>query len=250
MRIPTDCEWRFPDKDISLSDRDVHVWRASLDQSPDCVDQLAQALSPDEQMRAERFYFDRDRKRFMVARGLLRTILSYYLGVEPSQLQFCYGSHGKPALAEAFDESRIRFNLSHSQGLALYAVTRDREIGIDLEQIRSMPKAEQLAERFFSAPEYEILRTLPMHLKEEAFFNAWTRKEAYLKASGKGLAQSLEQIEVSLEPGESAKLLSIAGSPQKASAWSIQELLPASGYVGAVVVEGHNWHLTCWQCPE
>src|SRR5439155_22587094 len=123
--------WGFPPVDLALASNDIHVWCASLDQPATCFQFLAQTLSPDEWMRARGFYFEADRKRFIVGRGLLRTILGRLLRVEPSQLQFCYGSYGKPTLVEMLGGRTFYFNLSHSQGLALYAVTRYREIGVD-----------------------------------------------------------------------------------------------------------------------
>lgn len=242
-----DCTWSFPPADLALSSNDVHVWRVYLDQPAQRLQQLAQTLSADELTKAERFYFERDRKHFIVGRGFLRSILGRYLDIEPGRLQFCYGSHGKPALAETPGRIILRFNLSHSQGLALYAVTCDREIGVDLEYIRPMPEAEQIVKRFFSAREHSVFCSIPPSQKHEAFFHCWTRKEAYLKAIGDGLAHSLDRIEVSLAPGEPAKLLSIEGSPQKAARWSLQELKPAPGYVAAIAVEGSAWRLARWQ---
>lgn len=241
--------WNIPPADLVLSSHDVHVWRASLEQSATQVQQLAQILSEDERVRAERFYFERDRKHFTVARGVLRTILGRYLNIEPKQLKFSYGFRGKPALDNTQADSRLQFNLSHSHGLALYAVTRDRQIGIDLEQIRPTSDLEKLAKRFFSSREHAEICSLAPNQKQEAFFNAWTRKEAYLKATGEGLAQ-LEQIEVSLVPGEPAALLNIQQDSQAAARWSLQSLIPATGYVAALAAEGHDWHLTCWQWAE
>ncbi|MBV8883220.1 MAG: hypothetical protein JO235_04370, partial [Chroococcidiopsidaceae cyanobacterium CP_BM_RX_35] len=129
------CKWEHPPPELTLLSKDIHVWRASLDQPISCVQQLAQTLCAEEGTRAERFYFEQDRQRFIVGRGLLRAILGRYLSVEPSQIQFHYGPRGKPALSLACGGSWLRFNLSHSQGLAVYAVTRDREIGIDIEHI-------------------------------------------------------------------------------------------------------------------
>jgi 4'-phosphopantetheinyl transferase len=226
-----------------LSSNDVHVWRALLDQPDLCVQQLAQTLSSEELMRAECFHFELDRTRFIVGRGVLRTILGLYLGAEPSRLEFCYGHHGKPHLAERFGAGELRFNLAHSHELALYAFARGREIGVDLEYIRHMPDAEQIAANFFSAREYAMLRALPTSRKEQAFFNCWTRKEAYTKAIGRGLAQSLDQFDVSLVPGEPAGLLNVEGAPEEASRWSSETLTPAPGYVAALAVEGHNWRL-------
>jgi 4'-phosphopantetheinyl transferase len=242
--------WDPSPMDFSLSKNDIHIWCASLNQQPSRFQRLAQTLSADERMRAERFYFEKDRRRFIVRRGLLRTILGCYLGIEPNRLRFCYGPYGKPALAETSGGIALRFNLAHSQGLALYAITHDREIGIDLERVRPISEVEQIAEKLFSTRENAKFRALSMSKKYEAFFKCWTSKEAYLKATGDGLSQPLVLIEVSIAPGEPARLLSIEGDPQKASRWSIQELIPASGYVAALVVEGEGWCLESRQLKE
>ena len=234
--------WRSPPTNLVLSEDDVHIWRADLNLPTWRLQQLAQTLSSDEQQRADRFYFERDRKHFIAGRGLLRTIIGRYLDLEPSQLQFSYSSRGKPALVNTNIEGTLCFNLSHSNGLALYAVTRSRLIGIDLEHVRPMPDAEKLAKRFFSPHEHAAIGSLLPDQQQEAFFNAWTRKEAYLKATGDGLA-GLEQVEVSLTPGEPAALLSIQGDRTAPSRWSLYQLTPAPGYVAALAVEGHDCNL-------
>jgi 4'-phosphopantetheinyl transferase len=133
--------------------------------------------------------------------------------------------------------------LSHSQSLALYAFTYERDVGIDVEYIRPIAEFEDIAERFFSRQEYTALHALTAEKKLEAFFNCWTRKEAFLKATAVGLAQPLNQFEVSLVPGEPAVLLSVDGDFQKAAPWSLQDLKPAGGYTAALAVRGHNWRL-------
>ncbi len=140
--------------------------------------------------------------------------------------------------------------MSHSHGVALYAVTRDREVGIDLEFIRRDLEVEQIAERFFSRRETATLRALPTALREYAFFLCWTRKEAYIKARGEGLSLPLDQFDVSLIPGEPAALLSTQPDSDEALRWSLQELTLASGYVAALAVEGRGWSLSCWQWPR
>lgn len=241
--------WKPAPKDLVLSRDHIHVFCASLDQPVLRIQQLTQSLSTDERVRAERFYFEQDQKRFIVGRGLLRTILSCYLDIEPSQLQFCYGRRGKPALAAILSESKLKFNLSHSQGLALYAIAYDCEIGVDIEHVRPIAEAEQIAERFFCVRENAVFRALPPNQKQEAFFNCWTRKEAYIKAIGDGLAWPLNQIEVSLAPGEPVRLLSIEGDPQEACYWSLQQLIPAPSYVGAIAVKAANNLVSCWAWP-
>jgi len=242
--------WAYPHTDLVLSKDDIHVWRASLDQPTLCFQQLAQHLCADENRRAERFYFDCDRKHFIVGRGILRTILGQYLGIEPSQVQFCYGSRGKPALTQTCGGDWLRFNLSHSQELVLYAIAREREIGIDIEHIRPMPEAEQIVERFFSVRENAVFRALLPSQKQAAFFNCWTRKEAYIKALGDGLALPLDQFDVSLSPDEPARLLGIKGDRFAAESWSLQELIPEPGYVAALAVEGQDRSFSCWQWQE
>ena len=229
---------------------EVHVWRASLDQAPARIQGFLHTLAADERARAERFYFERDRDHFIVARGVLRAILGRYSSRAPEGLSFCYGAHGKPALAGHSGADAIRFNVSHSGELALYAVARDREVGIDLERIRFDLAAAEIAERFFSQAEVEMLRALPAEAQRDAFFRCWTRKEAYIKARGEGLSLPLDQFDVSLAPGEPAELLRTQRDPSEASRWSIHELTPAPGYVAAVAVEARGWRLSCWQWPD
>lgn len=243
-----DCQWCSPPKSLKLSSDDVHVWRATLDQPAEYVRQLKRSLSEDERLRAERFYFERDRSRFIVGRGLLRFILSRYLEIAANKLQFCYSSRGKPELVETSSAYKLRFNVSHSQEIVLYAVTRDRSIGIDVEYIRPMPEAEQIVKSFFSVYENSVFERLPLCQKQLAFFNCWTRKEAFVKAIGDGLSLPLDQFDVSLIPGEPARLLGIKGGTY--SSWSLQDLTPVPGYVGALAVEGQRWNLSCWQWQE
>lgn len=241
--------WHAPIEPIKLVSDEVHVWRARLDQPPLCVESLLGTLTDDERSRAERFKFLKDREHFIVARGTLRAIIGRYLQIEPSQLRFCYSDYGKPALVKDFAGGAARFNLTHSHGLALFAVTCGREVGIDLEKLRPDLADGQIAERFFSAQEVRRLRELPRQQQGEAFFNCWTRKEAYIKARGEGLSMPLDSFDVSLVPGEPAELLDTRGDPQEASRWSLRELFPASGFVAAVAVEGSDWRLRCLQWP-
>jgi 4'-phosphopantetheinyl transferase len=174
---------------LRLRANDVDVWRANLDDQRAEVVELMQArLSPDEAQRARRFYFERDRLRFIVARGILRTLLSRYVGGAPEQLVFSYGPNGKPALAPGGGTETVYFNVAHSDHLALFAFTRAGEVGIDVERIRELPEWEQVAEAAFSAPELAQLRSCPPERRREEFFRAWTRQEAVLKALGTGLS--------------------------------------------------------------
>ncbi len=238
--------WGCPPDALLLGRDDVHVWRATLDETPSRIDGFLHTLAADERTRAERFYFPRDRARFIVARGVQRAILGLYSNRAPQRVSFSYGSHGKPHLACESGAAAIRFNISHSYGVALYAVTRAREVGIDLEFIRGNLEVEQIAERFFSHRETATLRALPTDLRESAFFRCWTRKEAYIKATGAGLSLPLDQFDVSLTPSEPAALLSTQPDPDEAHRWSLQELTPAPGYAAALAVQGHGWCLACW----
>ena len=240
--------WHLPPTNLILGSDEVHVWQASLD-DPHLLE-LQQTLSADERARADRFRFEKDRRHFIVARGLLRTILGNYLNTKPGQLQFCYSPYGKPALTGESGGSGIKFNLSHSHGLALYAITRHREVGVDLEFIQPHLADERTATQFFSPREVAMLRALSRGVKEEAFFNCWTRKEAYLKARGEGLAFPLAQFDVSLAPNASALLLRNHQDPQEISRWSLRKLSLQPDYAAALVVEGHDWRLKCWRWAE
>jgi 4'-phosphopantetheinyl transferase len=239
--------WGFPPATIILGSNEVHVWRALLDEPSPQIDSFLHTLAADEQARAERFYFQKDREHFITAHGVLRLILGLYLNRAPKCLSFRYSSHGKPALAHESGEDAIRFNMSHSYGVALYAVARGREVGIDLEFIRRDLEVEQIAERFFSRREIATLRALPTDLRRDAFFLCWTRKEAYIKARGEGLSLPLDRFDVSLIPGKPAALLSTQPDSDEALRWSLQELTLAFGYVAALAVEGRGWSLSCWQ---
>lgn len=238
--------WHLPPSDLTLSSDDIHIWRASLEQPAERVHWLAQMLSEDEMSRAERFHFERDRRRFIVARGVLREILGQYLDIEPSRLRFSYGKHGKPSLSAEFDGDALRFNLAHSEELALFAFTRGREIGIDLEHVRPLPDAEEIAARFFSTRENAELEGMPDCRKSEAFFIYWTCKEAYIKATGDGLAQALDQVEVSLDSERLVRLVSVEKSPEEAARWSLHTLTPTAGYVAAIAFEGHCCAIGYW----
>lgn len=241
--------WTRPPANPTLSKDEVHVWRVSLNQAASHVQTLRQILIVDEQARADRFHFPEHRDRFTVARGVLRTILGRYLNTPPEDLQFSYNPYGKPALTGAHP---LRFNLSHSHTLALCAVTCDREVGIDLEHIRPDPgdKRMRIARRFFSAREVLEFQALPEQVRESAFFVCWTRKEAYIKAKGKGLSLPLSQFDVSVHPEEPATLLHTKWDPKEAARWSLQDLNPDPGYAAALAVEGVRWRLGSWKWPE
>lgn len=242
------CSWPPAPENLTLADDAVHVWCVDLQRSPTEIAALFQLLAADERQRAEQFYFERDRHSFTVCRGLLRVVLGRYLGQSPDTIQFCYGDRGKPALAS--EVMPLQFNVSHSHGMALYAITLKARVGVDLEKMRSLRDVEQLTRRFFAEREAELISQLYGDAQQQAFFNAWTRKEAFLKATGHGLAYELNQVEVSLLPGEPAQLLRIPGEEKTSHAWWLQALEPLPGYAAALVVEGQPQQLDCWQLPD
>ena len=240
------CEWLEPPSTPTLSRGQVDLWKVPLKRTDSELQLLEQSLARDERTRAERFRFDRDRRRFIAAHGLLRSILGRYIDVAPSALRFASWPLGKPFLVQP-PRANLTFNLSHSGELALVAVTQDRRVGIDIEEIRFIDEVEVLAQRFLSPQENLVFQGLACEYKLEAFFDCWTRKEAYVKATGDGLSRRTESFDVAFAPRESARLLNVEGQPKEASRWSLLGLVPASGYVGAIAVEGHNWTLGCWQ---
>jgi 4'-phosphopantetheinyl transferase len=243
-------EWLVPPEPLTLRQDEVHVWRFGLSWPSAKIAALERTLTEDERLRAERFRFEKDRNRFIAARALLRTILARYLGASSDQLRFESSPFGKPKLTQDSLFEDMRFNLSHSGKLALLAVARAREVGVDLEMIRPGLAEEAIPEKFFSPLEVEVLRALPMEQQTEAFFNCWTRKEAYIKARGEGLSIPLHLFDVTLAPGDRAALIETRGDPQEARRWLLKEVSPAPGFVGAVAAEGGDWRLKCWDFVE
>ena len=236
-----------PDPLPALGRDDVHVWRTGLDQPAAAVALLAESLSGDERDRAARFHFERDRRRFTVARGELRALLGAYLAVPAATIAFDYGSHGKPRLAGALAAGDLRFNVSHSAGVALYAVARGREVGVDVEGHREDFATAEIAERFFSPAERAALAALPPERRCDAFFACWSRKEAYIKARGLGLSLPLDAFDVSLTPGAPAALLATRDDPAERDRWTLRALDPGPGLAGAIAAAGRHWTLSCWR---
>jgi len=225
--------WEPSSEVAGLDPGDVHVWAACLDDLPEAA--LRVPLAADERERGGRFHFERDRRRFVTARGLLRVLLGRYLDVDPAGLLFGYGPRGKPYLAEG-DE--LRFNLSHSGGLALLAFARGCELGVDVEQERPVPELEGIVRTSFSSREAAELWRLGPDERGAAFFRCWTRKEAFIKATGDGLSRPLDAFDVTLAPGEPARLLGVRGEPEAALRFWMEDLRPAPGFAGALAVEG------------
>jgi 4'-phosphopantetheinyl transferase len=247
--IDLDLPWCSPPMNVVLENNEAHIWRATLDREESEIESFRKTLSKDEQDKAASFHFQRDKGRFIVSRGILRKILARYINKEPSEIVFSYGAFGKPALPEELGVATIHFNLTHSHGLALYAIFKNQQIGIDVELIRSDFGWESIARRYFSEMEYAALLKLPAHLREERFFSYWTCKEAYVKATGQGLSLPINEIEISLTNSNSAERLCLRGESKQSSHWSLVKLTPATGYVGFLAIERSHAEVKCWNWP-
>ena len=244
--IPSPPPWLVPPANLKLAESDVHVWRASFHQLLPFLEDFNEFISDDERARARRYRFDKNRQEYIVGRGLLRHLLGCYLDEDPTSLQFVYNPYGKPALMPDTSGGRLNFNVSHAHDMIVFAFSRNREIGVDVERIRPEAIHDGVAERFFSANEVHALRALPLHVQPLAFFNCWTRKEAYIKARGEGLNIPLNQFDVSLVPGEPAALLNSRYDHDDTSRWILCALDMGTQYAAALAVEGNDWEIRCW----
>ena len=236
-------QWAIPDDRWVLPEQEVHIWRSSLALDPQQLQSLSKLLSADEIARSQRFRFPQHQRRFVAGRGTLRQILGRYLEVSPDRLEFQYSSTGKPSLGGAI-AATAQFNLSHSQDLMLCAVSRDRALGIDLEQLRPLADLEQLTERFFAIAESRRICALPVEVRSQAFLQYWTCKEAILKASGTGLANlsevELAPIDGTLQPIETAQKPLL-----------LQSFVPETDFVAAIAVESDSLpQFVFWQWQD
>ncbi len=226
--------WQAPPPRPVLLPHQVHLWRVSLLRPPLPVDMLWRVLNEEEQARAGRYHFERDRRRFVAARGMLRVILSRYVGISPAAIRFEYSDYGKPSLS---DRPELAFNATDSGDLMALGVAVDRLLGVDIEQVRDDFGGMEIAERFFSPTEVAVLRALPAHEQPRAFFRCWTRKEAFIKAIGEGLSYPLHKFDVTLAPDEPARLLRVAGEPDAPWHWFLADFPVHPDYEGAVIAE-------------
>lgn len=241
MRAPA---WLEPPAQVALGPGEVHVWRVALGQPSATIAASASLLSDDERARAARFYFDRDRTTYAIARGAMRTLAGRYLGRPPTALGFGYRAKGKPYLLAPDGES-LRCNVSHSGDVAVIGFALGKEIGVDVERVYARSELASLARTAFSPDEYARFCAIPHHQREAAFFRCWSRKEAFIKATGEGVSQLMD-FDVSLEPGEPARLLRVAGEPHREPRWSLDDLPEIPGYAAALVVAGHDIDVACW----
>ena len=234
--------WLAAPDSVTLDVGQVHVWRTCLDQDDDTVERFRQTLAPEELDRAARFRFERLQRHFIAGRGFLRDVLARYLPAKPEELRFSYNEYGKPSLA---DGQSLQFNMSHSHEVGLVAVTRAAAVGVDVEHIRADFASDEIARRFFSRLEVERFNSLPPDEQVAAFFRCWSRKEAYIKAIGKGLSQPLDGFDVTLAPSEPPALLRAGeGDPRT---WSFSDIDVGPDYASALAVEGSNSKITLWR---
>lgn len=227
-----------------LGSSEIHVWEFPLEIPESRFNSLAKLLSPDEKVRAARFHFEQDARRFSVARGRVRLILSSYVSADAAELRFVTSKYEKPSLKNPAVD--IRFSVSHSGEWALVAIGLGRDVGVDLELVRDNVEVDVLAERFFSPHEREFLRSLPSEKKKTTFFRCWTCKEAFLKAQGIGLSRSLDSFDIDLSGA--AYLRATRPDPDEAARWSVFELESVPGYAAAAAAEGQVESVHIFRC--
>jgi len=241
--------WQEAPTRLVLGADDLHVWQIALEQSAANITRFQALLSADERARADRFYFERDRRRYIVARGGLRVIIGRYLDRAPEGLRFRYAPKGKPQAQLTADDLPVRFNVAHSHELALCAITLAGEVGVDLEYTRRhVSDIDRIATRFFSINENAVYYSLPALDRRAAFFRCWTRKEAFIKALGEGLSHPLDRFDVTLAADQPAALLQIDGDAAAAAAWTLLHLDPTDDYVGAVAIRATIHRVACFRC--
>ena len=215
----------------------MHVWIASVDAPTLHLDSLAAMLSPDERQRAASFHFEKHQRRYIAAHAALREILSLYLGKSAADVVFTWNGFGKPFLYDAEGKDELSFNLSHSGELALAAFVRARSIGADVEFMRPIRDFERIAADHFTPQECALLEQTPIASREHMFYTFWTRKEAYIKAIGKGLSIPLTSVDTSMPEGVAGRRIERAPDAPQVASWWLSDLVVPSGYAGALVVE-------------
>lgn len=237
--------WRIYDGTfLALQANDLDIWAFSQIQAESISKKLQVVLTTNELTRAAKYYTSELKNQYIVRRGILRTILSHYLDCFASEVEFCYSEWGKPQL----DENQVYFNLSHSHDSVVIAVSQEPLIGIDIEFTVPIPDMKRVAERHFSPSEQATLFALDKPEQLKAFYRCWTRKEAFIKADGRGLGIALDSFDVTLAPHDSPQLLRIGDQYDVASQWSMQNLpLGNKDYLGAVLIYGAIHRQRYWQ---
>ena len=211
----------------------VELWWFSLSVDEHTLASLIALLSPTEMARANRFRFDHHRRRYQIAHGVLRILLANHLHCSPAAIAFTYSERGKPAIADHCQPQGLQFNLSHSEDLGIVGISRDRLIGVDVEYVREMDNLDSLVKRFFCAEEYQYFQQAPPQQQQQIFFQLWTAKEAYLKATGAGLAGGLDQVQLSMSP---LKFQSLPGNIENLKDWDLFSCELLSNYQAAITV--------------
>ncbi len=242
-------EWCTPTPDIALPDGEVHVWRVPLDAMTLSDDRASRVLSESERERASRFQFEVHRHRFIASHAALRHILATYLGALPESVVFGEGAYGKPFVDASPNAPKLSFSLSHSGRLALVAVSRERELGVDLERVRPMPELANVAARYFSTSERQAIERAAPEDRLHAFLAIWVLKEAYLKACGDGLRRRLDGFDVTTGDRERPRLLAVRDRPGDQARWLLRRLDPGADFVAALAVEGPGWRCRQWRWP-
>jgi len=231
-----ETSWSQPPSPPAFPTGRVHVWRVRLDEPPAAGSEAA-VLSPDEVARGSRFHFEKDRIHFTRCRYALRGVLAGYLALPAGMIRFEYMTSGKPQLAAEQNPRVLHFNVSHSANMALIAVGSERRLGVDIEKIRADVDMTALAERFFSLRERTGLQALPDHFRVQGFFACWTRKEAFLKATGEGLSFPLADFSVTTHPDLDPQLEELKGNPEAGKQWFLEDLSVVDGFRATVAVE-------------
>lgn len=248
VKFATDRRFGLPG-DLFLQEGEVHVWFVRLPKMSAHFESILEILAPDEVARAARFRFDGNRNEYILTRGFLRHILSSYAGSAPHLLRFCYNSYGKPTLAAPWCGNRLEFSVSHSRGVAVCAVMRDGQVGVDLEYLHQDVEFDQIAEQFFSPREMSLFRRLPSNKKRVAFFSCWTRKEAYIKARGEGMFLDLRSFDVAFAQDQPASVFIGTDNPSETRRWSLADLSAPVGYTASVAFEGVVGRIRSWEWP-
>ena len=220
----------------TLIEDEIHVWHASPFGASVDESSFRKLLSKDELTRMERFRFDDDQRNFLFCRSMLRILLASYVGTSPAELLFAYSAHGKPSLATS--TGSVEFNLSHSNGNVLIAITRDRKIGVDIECLSRDVDVLDISQRFFSPAEHFSLQALPPIERQRAFFSCWTRKEAFVKALGEGLSCPLDSFDVSITPDEES--VEFVTRSRDIGYWGLRSLNYWPDFAAAIAVESTN----------
>lgn len=241
---PSNPPWSIVPAKFTLAAGEVHIWLVRAGDAALCMVCCENLLATAERERAAKFKFEKDRRLYTAAHAALRSVLADYLKLIPADLQFETGPRGKPRLASTFANNKLEFNLSHSHEVALVAVTREREIGVDVEQIKNNFAFAEVAERYFTAGEVCAIRALPQDLQRRAFYQCWTSKEAFLKAKGVGLSGELDEVEIVLDGDRRVRVKS------RLPGWCLNEIDPCDGYAGAMALEANEIDLRCYDWPS